>query len=67
MSDNEKTTKPKYETSVFVPLGEISKGSGSCANGSNPDDSCGSGFGANTSCGSGVTAGTTCGTGTTGN
>jgi hypothetical protein len=67
MSDNEKRTKSKYEAPVVVPLGEMSRGAGTCANGSTPDDSCGSGFGANTSCGSGVTAGTTCGTGTTGN
>lgn len=67
MSNQNVRRKLKYETPVVVSLGEISKGSGTCANGSNPDDSCGSGFGANTSCGSGVTAGTTCGTGTTGN
>jgi len=66
MSDNEKRTKPKYETPTVVPLGGLARGTGTCGNGSNPDDSCGSGFGANTSCGSGATAGTTCGTGTTG-
>ena len=67
MSDNEKRTKLKYETPVVVPLGGLARGTGSCADGSNPgDSSCGSGFSAYSSCGNGVAPGTSCGTGTTG-
>jgi len=66
MSENENRTKPKYEAPVVVALGGLAKGTGSCANGSNPDDSCGSGFSASTSCGNGVAPGSSCGTGTTG-
>jgi hypothetical protein len=63
MSDNEKRTKPKYESPVLVPLGEMARGIGACGGGSSPDDSCGSGAAAPTSCGVGTIPGTTCGTG----
>jgi hypothetical protein len=34
MSDNEKRTKPKYETPLVVPLGGLAQGSGYCEAGS---------------------------------
>ena len=41
MSDNEKRTKPKYESPTVVALGEMAKGAGAiCVGGSSADGYC---------------------------
>ena len=40
MSDNEKRTKPKYETPIVVDLGELARGAGACTGGSGDADTC---------------------------
>jgi|APFre7841882654_1041346.scaffolds.fasta_scaffold196622_2 hypothetical protein len=34
MSENKRTNKPRYESPVALPLGEMAKGSGDCSTGS---------------------------------
>ena len=49
MSDNEKRTKPKYESPTVIALGELARGAGACSGGSSDVDTCtGSGGIANT-------------------
>ena len=66
MQDNEKRTKPKYETPVVVPLGGLARGIGYCTSGSNPDGYCSSGTTATGYCSDGAAAGGYCSTGTVG-
>jgi hypothetical protein len=36
MTEKDEGKKPRYETPVVVPLGEVAKGAGVCGNGSSP-------------------------------
>ena len=59
MSDNEKRTKPKYETPTVLPLGEMAKGSGA-------DDCTSTGYAAISYCTTtGSAAGSACSAGGT--
>jgi hypothetical protein len=61
VSDNEKRTKPKYESPTIFPLGSLGKGMGSCGPGSNADTSCtGTGAVATSSCTAGGAAVSAC-------
>jgi hypothetical protein len=60
MSDNEKTTKPKYESPTVVPLGEMAKGSGACSAGSAVPIDCSAGGTATQDCTAGPTASRAC-------
>jgi hypothetical protein len=40
MSDQNKKTKPKYESPTVVPLGDLASGSGACTAGSGDSGAC---------------------------
>jgi hypothetical protein len=74
MSDNEKRTRPKYESPTVVALGEMAKASGACSVGSavpidcvpgvTATQDCTQGDSATRDCTAGLTAsGTTCSAG----
>lgn len=58
MSHDEKSTKPKYESPILVPLGGMAKGAGvACSAGSSANTDCVAGGGANPGfCQAGTTA-----------
>lgn len=68
MSDQDAKGKPKYESPIFAPLGEMAKGSGSCAIGSSgAPETCAVGTGVEIGpidCTAGLTASRDCTAGT---
>lgn len=56
MSNNEKRTKPKYETPIVVNLGEMARGAGACSAGTADVVDCSAGTAALNACTAGVSA-----------
>ena len=63
MPDSDERTKPKYESPILVPLGEIARGAGACTAGSGDTDTCTAGGLASTACTIGISATAGCTTG----
>ena len=60
MSEKQKKTNPMYEPPTLVSLGELVKGEGACAGGSNDEGTCGDGIVAENKCHVGTTPGGFC-------
>ena len=64
MLENDKSTKPRYESPTIVALGELASAVGACTAGSGDVDTCTAGGLAQTACTSGPTnIGATCSAG----
>jgi hypothetical protein len=64
MLDDDKRTKPRYETPTIVVLGELARGAGACTGGNSDTDTCTAGYSALTACTAGNAAQVACTAGT---